>query len=376
MIKTKIHQPDYIIIANLAILIVLGLFILTSSSYFTACEKFNNCYFYLKHQLLNGLLPGLFIFWLLARFDYHHLKKISLYLLIFSLIILALVLVPGIGFAKEGVSRWIKIGGLNFQPSEFIKLSFLIYLAAWFSNHQDKFKSIKEVFIPFILFLVIISVLIIFQPDIGTLLVIIVSAMIVYFVAGAPWKHLGLIIMGGLISLVALIKIAPYRFDRVMVFLHPEADPQGIGYHINQAILAIGSGGIFGRGLGHSYQKINYLPEVVGDSIFAVMAEELGFIKMLIVVGLYIYLAIRIFRLANLNRDNFGRLLTVGIGSWFIFQSLINMAAMLRLLPLTGIPLPFISYGGTSFCVFMAAFGILVNISKQTDGVDIKEKIC
>jgi len=369
MIKTKIHQPDYIIIINLAILIVLGLIILTSSSYFTACERFNNCYFYLKHQLLNGLLPGLFIFWLLARFDYHHLKKISFYLLIFSLVILALVLVPGIGFAKEGVSRWIKIGGFNFQPSEFIKLSFLIYLAAWFSNHQDKFKNIKEVFIPFVLFLVIISVLIIFQPDIGTLLVIVISAMIVYFIAGAPWKHLGFIIMGGLISLIALIKIAPYRFDRVMVFLHPEADPQGIGYHINQAILAIGSGGIFGRGLGHSYQKINYLPEVVGDSIFAVMAEELGFILMIIVVGLYIYLAIRIFRLANLNHDNFGRLLTIGIGSWFIFQSLINMAAMLRLLPLTGIPLPFVSYGGTSFCVFMAAFGILVNISKQTEAL-------
>ncbi len=364
--EQELHQPDYIFIVSFVVLIILGLIILSSASYFISCEKFNDCYFYLKHQLLFGLLPGLALFLFFSYFNYQHLKKFALPLLILTILFLLAVFIPGIGFAKSEARRWIKIGGFVFQPSELIKLSFLIYLAAWLAKNRDKIKSVREIFIPFIILLALVSGLIALQPDIGTLMVIVSIALVIYFVAGAAWKHL-IVLIGGLISLlVILIKIAPYRLARITTFFNPGIDPQGIGYHINQALLAIGSGGIFGRGLGHSHQKIYYLPEVISDSIFAVMAEEFGFILMVIVVGLYIYLAYRIFRIAGQANGNFGQLLAAGIGFWFIFQAIVNMGAMLNILPLTGIPLPLVGYGGSSLCAYLAAFGILVNISRQT----------
>jgi len=204
------------------------------------------------------------------------------------------------------------------------------------------------------------------QPDLGTMSVIIASAIAVYFIAGARWRHLAAIGVAGITLFWILIKSAPYRMARFTVFLNPELDPQGIGYQINQALLAIGSGGLFGRGLGKSIQKYNYLPEATGDSIFAIVAEELGFIRVLALIALFVFLTIRGFIIAKRAPDVFGKLVATGITAWIAFQAFINMAAMVALVPLTGIPLPFVSYGGTALLFTLAAVGILINISKYT----------
>lgn len=364
--EIKIHSPDYVFMVSFALLVILGLVVLSSASSFTACQKLGDCYFYLKHQIFYGLIPGLVFFIFFYFLDYKVLKKIAFPLLVMSIALLILVFIPGIGFGSGEAKRWVSLGGFAFQPAEIIKLSFLIYLSAWFSKNREQITSFSHVFIPFVILLSIISFLIILQPDIGTVVTLIVSAVAVYFIAGARWLHIG-ILSAGLFSVLAfLIKFTPYRLARITAFLNPGIDPQGIGYHINQALLAINSGGIFGRGLGHSHQKIQFLPEVISDSIFAVMAEELGFIIMVLVVVLYFYIAFSMFRLSAKSIDDFAKLLAAGIGFWFIFQTIINMGAMLRILPLTGIPLPFIGYGGSNLVIFLAAFGIIVNISRQT----------
>ena len=204
------------------------------------------------------------------------------------------------------------------------------------------------------------------QKDLGTMVVIAVIAITVYFTAGAPWRHLTLLGIGGTGLFLLLVRIFPYRWQRLTVFLNPELDPQGIGYHINQALLAIGSGGLFGLGLGHSQQKFNYLPEPAGDSIFAIISEELGFFFAVMLVILFLALFLQGIKIARQAPDPFGKLLTVGIMIWIIFQAYINIAAMLSLVPLTGIPLPFISYGSSSLVMLLIAVGLVVNVSKQT----------
>ena len=363
--KVETHQPDYILIISFFVLIIIGLVILSSASYFIACQKFDDCFFYLKHQLMRGLLPGLIFFLLFSFINYQRFKKLSLILFLLTIFLLGLVFVPGIGSAKDQAQRWVDLG-IIFQPSEFAKLAFIIYLSAWLAKNKEKIKSLKEVFIPFVIFLTIVSVLIILQPDFGTLIVFVCVSLVIYFLAGAPLLHLGSLVVAAVPLVMVLVRLAPYRLNRIIAFLHPELDPSGISYHINQAILAISSGKIFGRGLGYSSQKVYYLPEVISDSIFAVMAEELGFILTLVVIGLYFYLTYRIFCLSALSDQTFGKLLAGGIGFWFIFQTIINMGAMLGLMPLTGIPLPLIGYGGSSFVAFCVGFGILISISRQT----------
>jgi len=357
-------QPNYILMINFFILIIIGLVILFSASYFLGCEKFDDCFFYLKRQLIRGVLPGLAMFLFFYFFDYQKLRKLSFFSMILTFILLGIVFIPGIGFAKNEARRWINIGFL-FQPSELAKLTFIIYLAAWFSKNQKNIKSFKQVFLPFLILLCMVSVLIILQPDLGTLIVFLSIAVVLYFLAKGSLLLIGFLGVTSIPLIIGMVKVAPYRINRITAFLHPETDPLGIGYHVNQAILAISSGGLFGRGIGYSVQKVHSLPEVVSDSIFAVMAEELGFILISVVVLLYLILVYQIFSLAGQTKDYFPKLLAGGIGFWFIFQAIVNMAAMLGLLPLTGMPLPLIGYGGSNFVIFCAAFGILMNISRQ-----------
>jgi cell division protein FtsW len=241
----------------------------------------------------------------------------------------------------------------------------LLYLATWLDKKQKGIKDWKYGFVPFVTILGVISFLIVMQPDIGTMSVIIITAISIYFVAGAKFSHLAVLGASGAALFLALIKIAPYRMARLTVFLNPEIDPQGIGYQINQALLAIGSGGLFGRGLGKSIQKYNYLPEASGDSIFAVIAEELGFIRILLLIALFMILTIKGYKIAKNSPDFYGKLIATGITSWICFQAFLNMAAISGLIPLTGIPLPFISYGGSALLFSLASMGILVNISKH-----------
>ncbi len=286
---------------------------------------------------------------------------------IFSLGLLVLVFLPGLGATYRGVHSWINLGIISFQPTEIVKLTFLIYLATWLEKKGEHgLKNVQYGFLPFIFSLGLVVFLVMAQPDLGSLLIILAMSFSVYFIAKAPYKHILGLFLGGLIILLISLQVAPYRLARLTSFLNPEADPQGIGYHIAQAKIAVGSGGLIGLGIGKSRQKFNYLPEVYGDSIFAVIAEEMGFIFCLILIGLFLVLIIRGFKIARAAPDQFGRLLACGITSWFGFQALINIATMVGLFPLTGIPLPFISYGGTAMTVSLMAVGILVNISKQT----------
>lgn len=363
---TKAHHPDYILILIILTLIVFGLVILASASVVLSQEKFGQSYYFLKHQLIYGLAIGL-ILWLIGqKIYYRQWSKLALPLLILTLVLLVLVFIPQLGFQHGGAKRWVIFGPISIQPAEIAKLTLVIYLAALLAKKKEKISQFKEGLLPFLILIALITCLIILQPNTGTLIVIALTALIIYFLAGAKKSHLFVVFLIGLVSFSALIKIAPYRMSRLTVFLHPETDPQGIGYQINQALLAIGSGGLFGRGLGHSLQKFLYLPEIVSDSIFAIAAEELGLIGASILVTLFVIFAWRGFKIAKNAADNFGRLLAAGITSWLVFQAFINMAAISGLIPLTGIPLPFVSYGGSAMAVSLAGVGILVNISKYT----------
>ncbi len=360
------HKPDYVFLGLIGAFTIFGLIMLSSASSAVAYEKFQDNYWYLKHQIIFGLLPGLVAFFAMASIDYRRWKKHALLFLAISIILLLLVFIPGLGVSYGRARNWINFFGMSLQPSEIVKLTFLIYLSAWLSTKRGE-KEMKETsssFIPFVVTFGLIVFLMAVQPDVGTLSIIAVISLVIYFFAGAPFIHLSWITGAGALLFFGLIKIAPYRTARLMTFLHPEFDPQGLGYHINQALLAVGSGGFFGLGLGLSRQKFQYLPEVVGDSIFAIIAEELGFIFASLLICAIVFLAVRGFEIAKTAPDSFGRFLAVGITSWFVFQSFINIGAMLGILPLTGVPLPFISYGGTALTVCLAAAGIMTNISK------------
>lgn len=362
------HEPDYTFIILLFVVLILGLAFLSSASSVISYDKFGDAYLYFKQQLVKGIFLGLIGFIIISRIKYENLKKIALPFLTISLVLIVLVLIPGIGVEQLGGRRWLPLPGWDtlFQPSEFLKLSLIIYLAAWFDARQKQIKDFKQLFIPLVLLLVLVAGLILLQPDMGTTILVLAICVSIYFFAGGSISWI--IGLGGVGFLIFwfLIKQAPYRADRLTIFLHPELDQQGIGYHINQAFLAIGSGGIFGRGFGHSRQKYNYLPEVISDSIFAIIAEELGFIFTVLFLSLFFYFFYRGLRIARLAPDMFSRLLAVGIMSWIIWQFALNIMAMVGLIPLTGAPLPFISHGSSSLVILLVAMGIVVNISRYT----------
>lgn len=364
------HQADHTLIGIIFGILIFGLIMLASASAVVAFDKFGDSNYYIKHQLLYGVFLGLIAFWFTSRIHYHYWKRLAFPLMVITVVLLLLVLIPGLGYEFLGAKRWINFGGILFQPTELTKLTFLIYLATWLERRGKGIEDVTYGMLPFLFVLGAITLLIMLQPDMGTMTVIAAIAMVVYFVAGAPWKHLSWIGGATLALFALLIKIAPYRTARLTVFLNPELDPQGIGYHINQALLAIGSGGFFGLGLGHSRQKYNYLPEVTGDSIFAIIAEEMGFIFGVLLIALFIFFMIRGYRIAKGTQDAFGKLLAVGITTWIVFQALVNIGAMVSVVPLTGIPMPLVSYGSSSLITTLASLGILVNISKHSNFIE------
>lgn len=345
----------------------IGLAVLTSASGPVSFEEHGSSFYFIKEQLLQGVLPGLIAAFIAYRLPYTVWRKLAFPMLAVSVILLVLVFVPGIGtdlntFAKS----WIQIvPGFTFQPSEIVKMTFLFYLAAWMEARGHGVRDVEEGLAPFLVTLGVVGGLIFLQPDLGSLAVILAMAFIVYFAAGASLKHLlGVGVVGILLFIVA-VQMAPYRVARLTTFLHPELDPQGVGYQINQALLATGSGGLFGRGFGHSVQKFEYLPEVIGDSIFAVMAEELGFFLMigfLVLIGVWFSRGIRI---AEGAPDPFARYVVIGCLGWIGIQIVMNIGSILGLLPLTGVTLPFVSYGGTSLTMTLFAVGVMLNISRS-----------
>ncbi|MEK7530197.1 MAG: putative lipid II flippase FtsW [Patescibacteria group bacterium] len=365
------HAPDRMVLGIVLGLVCVGLLALTSATSAVAFERFGDMYWFVKHQLFYGVLPGIVLLCITLRVPYVFWKKMAGILLWVSIGLLSLVFIPGIGADFGTAQSWVAIPGIgfSFQPAEIVKLTFLLYLAAWFENRREKdLKGFTTGFVPFLVSLGMVALLILLQPDVGTMSVIVAIALTVYFVAGSPWPHLIGFGSLGVALFFLLIRFAPYRAARFTTFLHPEFDPQGIGYHVNQALLAVGSGGLFGLGFGQSRQKFQYLPEVASDSIFAVMAEELGFLISGAFIFVYAVLAYRLSVLAAGARDQFGQYVTVGVLAWVAFQAFVNIGAMLGLLPITGIPLPFVSYGGTSMVVLLGAVGIVLNISRYRTG--------
>ena len=359
-------SPDLILLFVIGILVVFGLIMVSSASIGLSQERFGESYYYLKSQILKGLLPGLFLGFVAYFLPYRYLKPLALPALIATIIALIMVFIPGIGTGHGGATRWISVGSIVLQPSEFLKLSFILYLAAWMSSKGNAVKDFSQGLVPFLIMVGMVAFLIIMEPDIGTLGVIGFSSLIIFFLAGARMSHLGLIGLGSAVMFYLLTKFYSHAANRLQVFLHPELDPKGIGYQINQAILALGSGGMFGVGLGQGVQKFKYLPEPASDSIVAVMGEELGFIGILALLMLFIIFTFRGLKIAQGAPDDFGRLLAGGLTGWIVIQALINIAAICGLIPLTGITLPFISLGGSSLAITLIAMGILLNISKYS----------
>lgn len=367
--KTKIkpHKPDRALLIIIFLLIGSGLVILASSSLVISQERFDSSYYYFFHQLIYGVGIGLIFFFIASKIPYKFWKKWAVVILALSIVVLILVFVPNLGFGYGGARRWIDLKFFSFQPSELVKLGFIIYLAAWLEKRKSaEVKTFSYSTLPFLIIMSLIGALLIFQPDIGTLGVITIIGIIIFFLAGAKISHILLLGSAGLAALFALIKIAPYRMNRLLTFINPEMDPQGIGYQIKQALLAIGSGGLLGVGWGHSRQKYNYLPSPASDSIFAITAEEWGFVGAAALIILFLALVIRGFKIAKNSPDRFGRLTAAGITSWFVLQAFVNIGAITGLIPLTGITLPFISYGASSMVMSLIGAGILINISKYT----------
>lgn len=355
ILKTPIKRPDLVLAGLTLGLTIIGVIMVGNASVVEAFRDFGDKYHYLKLQIQWAGLGGI-AFVLASIFNYRRLEKMAPVLMFASLVLLIAVLLPGVGTQILGARRWISLGSFNVQPAEITKLAFVLYLAAFLAKKQKT--------LPFLVLSGLIIGLIMMEPDLGTTVVIITSGLVVYFASGASLVTILAFLILGLLGGLGLILSSPYRKGRLLTFFNPGRDPLGASYHIRQVLLALGSGGFWGLGLGQSRQKYEYLPAVMSDSIFAVIAEELGFIGSALILLAFLLIIWRGLKIGLGAPDRFGQLLAVGITAWIGLQALINLAAMVALVPFTGIPLPFISYGGSSLVVALAGMGILINISK------------
>ena len=369
MPKTK-DKLNYGLLILTGALLLIGLSMLWSASTAESQQNFGNTSFYLVRQLTRGVLIGLIFMYFFSKFDYQKLKKPAGIFIAISLILLALVKVPGLGVTVNGATRWIGFGPLFFQPAEIAKIAIVIYLAAWTSklNRVSSHNFWESIFPPLVIVLVT-AFLIVWQPDLGSTISIVVIAMTMFYAGGAKIKYLAWLFFSGVIAILGLAWLEPYRLQRLTAFLNPSGDPLGIGYQINQALIAVGSGGLFGYGYGLSRQKHFYLPETINDSIFAIIAEELGFIRVVLILLLFAGLLYKCLQIALASPDNFGKMLGFGITAMIAISVIINVGAIIGLVPLTGIPLPFFSYGSTAMVLNLSAIGIILNISKQSKAV-------
>jgi cell division protein FtsW len=360
------RRPDYFLLALVFILTLSGLVILASASSELGKIRFNDSYYYLKHQVLYGLSIGLAGFIAAFFINYQIYKKLALWFLLGNILLLIMVFIPHVGVSSGGASRWLNIGGFLFQPAELLKLSFLLYLAAWISGKQtSRMKDFMSGALPFFIICGAVAVLLLLQPATSTVVILITSGLIMYFESGARITHLIGFGAVGAIGLLIVIWATPYRMKRIMTFIHPDKDTQGTSYQINQALITIGSGNIFGVGYGQSTSKVNYLPAPLDDSIFAIAAQELGFVGAASIVLFFGMLVWRLMYLAKGARDKFGHVILTGFASIIALQSLVHMGSISGILPLTGVPLPFVSYGGTALAVFLTMMGVAGNISRQ-----------
>jgi len=343
---------------------VVGFFIFSSASLGLLTKGGDQYSSVAFSQTFFGLFLGTFAMIIASRIQYKNWRKYAFYLFIFSILLNLLVFVPGIGFEHGGAKRWIIILGFSFQPAEILKTAFIIYFAAWLASVKDKVATLQQGLFPFLLILGVVGSVILLQPDTDTFALITCAGLAMFITAGGKWKHVMALFLLGLLGLFLIALARPYVKDRIMTFINPSENGLTSGYQIQQSLIAIGSGGMVGRGFGQSVQKFNFLPEPIGDSIYAVAAEEFGFVGAVLLIFLFVFFAFRGLKIAVRTEESFGRLLVVGIVILITAQAFVNIGAMLGVLPLSGNPLPFVSHGGTALLITLAQVGIILNISR------------
>jgi len=359
-------KPDYVLLGSVSIILVLGLLMLSSATAIIAFERSQDTYFFVRQQLSHGLLPGIVLFFIAIHLDFSIFKKFKWTFFSLTVGLLLVVFIPGLASVRNNVSSWISIGPISLQTSDLAKITFIFWLSSWLISRQKSMDSFTATTLPFIVFVGFVAGLLMMQPDMGTMMIFVVIALAIFVASNAKILHIITLGIMGCLGLVAMILQAPYRFERVKTLFNPEADILGTGYQVYQALLAIGSGSWFGVGIGQSRQKFNYLPEVAGDSIFAIIGEELGYVFSAAIIVLFFIVSLRGLKIAKEANSLYLSLIAIGITTLVAFQVLINIGSMLGLVPLTGIPLPFISLGGTNLAVLLASMGVLTSISKQT----------
>lgn len=356
---------DYILLIAVIFISIFGLVMIYSSSNIWAEYKFNDAFKYLKNQSI-FLLIGFILMIIISKIPYtYYLDKANILLLV-CFFLLILVLIPGVGTIRNGSRSWFGIGGFGVQPSEFMKLSLIIFTSKYLAKNDKYMNNIKKGVLPILLVTLLVFALIMLEPDFGTGVIIVMSIVGLLFASGVDIKFFLVAIIFGIIGAVVLIVIAPYRFKRILSFINPWSDPLGTGFQAIQSLYAIGPGGLLGLGLGNSIQKHFYLPEPQTDFIFAIISEELGFLGIIIVSGLFLTIIYRGIKISLNAKDHFSKYLSFGIIFQLSFQTLLNLMVVVSLIPITGVTLPFLSYGGSSLLITLCEMGILLNISRYS----------
>ncbi|MBU6490606.1 putative lipid II flippase FtsW [Patescibacteria group bacterium] len=360
-----VHSGDRIFFILMLALALAGLAIFSSASLGLLAREGGSISRDILLQAGLGLGFGFAAFFLTRTASLDRIKRLAPYIYGATVLFTALVFVPGIGFHAGGATRWINLRFTTVQPAEFLKIGFVLMLAWWLAPRARQFTDPKKGLIPFAAILALPTILLLIQPNTSTTLLIIATGSVMYFVAGAPWRDFGILTLGVVLGLGILIFMRPYVFERIKTFVDPSAHSLSSGYQIQQSLIAVGSGGLLGRGFGQSVEKFNYLPEPDGDSVFAVFAEETGFFGATVLLALFIGFAARGIVIAGNSRDFFGGLVAFGFSFIIILQAFINVGAMLGIIPLTGLPLPFISHGGTALVAIFLMCGFILNVAAR-----------
>ena len=362
------RRGDRALLLAVGTLAAFGLVMVFSASEVQGWLWFHNAAYYFERQLI-WLALGVALLWAGAHVDYHRLRPLALPLAIAALALLIVVLLPHIGVEVNGARRWLRLGPMQMQPAELAKVAAIVFMALWLERHRERLGSLEDGVLPYLALLGLITLLVILERDLGTTLIIAAILLSQFLVAGGRKRHVLLLALIVGLCVYLFIRMEPYRLHRIVAFFDPWADPLNTGFQAVQSVLALGSGGIFGVGLGQSIQKYQWLPFAHTDFIFAIVGEETGLIGTSAVLGLFGLFAYRGYRIALKAPDAFGSLLACGVTTWIAFQALVNIAAVTVTLPTTGVPLPFISYGGSSLAITLLAVGILINVSTQTEKV-------
>lgn len=360
-----LKKYDKLLLTIIGVFLIVGILVFISASLGVLVknsDKFKSIAF---NQIVFGLIGGITVMFIVSRIHFDFWRKYSIYILIFCICLTGLVYVPGIGISHAGARRWIGIGNFSLQPVEILKVAFILYFSS-FLAWRNKNKNLPLIsYLPMAILTVATFLVIGLQPDTKNSILLFGTALSMFFVSGAKIKNILIIFLSGIVIFAIIVIARPYVFERVKTFINPASDPLGSSYQLNQGLIAVGSGGMFGRGYGKSVQKFGYLPEPQGDSIFAVLAEEFGFVGSSILIFMYILFVVKCYKISTNHNDNFARYYIFGLTTLIIFQSFLNIVSVLGLFPLTGVPLIFISQGGTSLLFTLGSLGIILGMSAQ-----------